>query len=523
MKNLYFIFLFLILNGCQKSEDGKVEIIPLPPTELKATVISKDQVDLTWKDNSTNETGFKIERKTDSGNFTEIGSIALDVTTFSDKTVDLNTNYTYRVYSFNQVGKSISYSNEVVIKTLNVPALTTYAIDQISSSGANSGGTVTSDGGSTITSQGIVWDTATNPTIALSTKASSTTSPGGLGAFKSSMTGLKASTKYFVRAFATNSAGTSYGNELTFSTSATIVAPTLTTSSVSQIYSTGAISGGVISSDGNSSINSRGVVWSTSTNPTIQLSTKTINGTGIGSFQSSITGLLPNTKYYVRAYATNMGQTGYGNEVSFTSESAFAFKTVTGANGKIWIDRNLGATQVATSSTDVESYGDLYQWGRGSDGHQKRTSPTTSTLATTDFPGHGNFIINPNQPNPWRSGQQNNNLWQGVNGVNNPCPDGFRLPTETEFKAEIASWNMKNADGAFSSPLKLPRSGGRVDTNGQLFVVGTWGRYWTSTIDGTGVALLYFYNGPINNMPEGWASIDYNNRAFGACVRCIKN
>jgi uncharacterized protein (TIGR02145 family) len=523
MKNLYFILIFLVLNACQKSDDGKVEVIPLPPTELKATVISKDQVDLTWKDNSTNETGFKIERKTDAGNFTEIGTIALDVTTFSDKTVDLNTNYTYRVLSFNQVGKSISYSNEVTIKTLNVPALTTYAIDQISSSGANSGGTVTSDGGSTITSQGIVWDTATNPTIALSTKASSTTSPGGIGTFKSLMTGLKASTKYFVRAYATNSAGTSYGNELSFSTSATIVPPTLTTSAISQIYSSGAISGGVISSDGNSSINSRGVVWSTSTNPTIQLSTKTINGTGVGSFQSSITGLQPNTKYYVRAYATNIGETGYGNEVSFTTEAAFAFNTVIGANGKIWIDRNLGATQVASSGTDVASYGDLYQWGRGTDGHQKRTSPTTSTLATTDSPGHGNFIINPNQPNPWRSGQQNNNLWQGVNGVNNPCPNGYRLPTETEWKAEIASWNNKNADGAFSSPLKLPRSGGRTDTNGQLFVVGTWGRYWSSTIDGTGVALLYFYNGPINNMPDGWASIDYNNRAFGACVRCIKD
>lgn len=523
MKNLYFILLFLVLNGCKKSEDGKVEVIPLPPTELKATLISKDQVDLTWKDNSTNETGFKIERKTDSGNFTEIGSTAADVTTFSDKTIDLNTNYTYRVYSFNQVGKSISYSNEVAIKTINVSALTTYAIDQISSSSAMSGGTVTSDGGSTITSQGLVWDTATNPTIALSTKSSSTTSPGGLGTFKSAMTGLKASTKYFVRAYATNSAGTSYGNELSFTTNASIVLPVLSTYAITEISSSGGVSGGVFSSDGNSSIIARGVVWDTSTNPTIALNTKTSDGTGSGAFKSSIRGLKASTKYFVRAYATNIAGTGYGNEVSFTSESAFTFNTVIGANGKIWIDRNLGAAQVATSSTDVASYGDLYQWGRESDEHQKRTSPTTSTLATTDFPGHGNFIISPNQPNPWRSGQQNNNLWQGVNGVNNPCPDGYRLPTETEWKAEIASWNKKNADGAFSSPLKLPKAGGRVDTNGQLFVVGTWGRYWTSTIEGTAGALLYFYNGPINNMPEGWASIGYNNRAFGNSVRCIKN
>jgi hypothetical protein len=261
MKNLYFILLFLILSGCKKSEDGKVEVIPLPPTELKATVISKDQVDLTWKDNSTNETGFKIERKTDLGNFTEIGTIAIDVTTFSDKTVELNKNYTYRVYSFNKVGKSISYSNEIAINTINVPALTTYAIDQISSSSAMSGGTVTSDGGSTITSQGLVWDTATNPTIALNTKSGSTTSPGGLGSFKSALTGLKASTKYFVRAYATNSAGTSYGNELSFTTDAYIIAPTLTTNTISDILSDGAKSGGNISADGGSAITTRGVVW----------------------------------------------------------------------------------------------------------------------------------------------------------------------------------------------------------------------------------------------------------------------
>ena len=95
MKRLILIFILLIVFiGCKKSDDGTVEIIPLSPSELKATLVSKEQVDLTWKDNSTNETGFKIERKTDSGNFAEIGSTAADVTTFSDKTVSLNTNYT---------------------------------------------------------------------------------------------------------------------------------------------------------------------------------------------------------------------------------------------------------------------------------------------------------------------------------------------------------------------------------------------------------------------------------------------
>jgi uncharacterized protein (TIGR02145 family) len=510
MKNLYIILFLLTLCGCKKSDDGTVEVIPLAPTELKGTIISKDQLDLTWKDNSTNETGYKVERKTESGNFTEIGSTATDVTTFSDKTVSLNTNYTYRVYSFNKVGKSIQYSNEVSIKTINLPTLSTYAIDQISSSGANSGGTVTSDGGSTITALGIVWDTATNPTIALSTKASSTTSPS-LGAFKSSMTGLKESTKYYVRAFATNSAGTSYGNELSFTTNAYVVPPVLSTYAVTEISSSGGVSGGVFSSDGNSSITARGVVWDTATNPTIALSTKTSDGTGAGSFKSSITGLKANTKYFVKAYAINSAGTSYGNEVSFTTTAAvsFTFNTVIGANKRIWMDRNLGATRVATSSTDVEAYGDLYQWGRGADGHQSRTSATITTLSSADQPGNGRFILAPDKPIDWRS-PQNNNLWQGVNGTNNPCPSGYRLPTEAEWTTERDSWSPKTSVGAFASPLKLPMAGNRTGYDGLIIKVGTIGYYWSSTDYGL-------------SFEGSYTSMSPYSRANGFSVRCIKD
>lgn len=93
--------------------------------------------------------------------------------------------------------------------------------------------------------------------------------------------------------------------------------------------------------------------------------------------------------------------------------------------GKIWMDRNLGATHVATSSMDADSYGDLYQWGRDADGHQIRTSGTTDTLSSMDVPGHGDFILAPNSPVDWRN-PQNDNLWQGVNGINNPCPAGYK-------------------------------------------------------------------------------------------------
>jgi antitoxin component YwqK of YwqJK toxin-antitoxin module len=96
-------------------------------------------------------------------------------------------------------------------------------------------------------------------------------------------------------------------------------APVLTTTSITNITNNSATSGGIVTSDGGANITARGVVWSTSPIPTIELSTKTVDGTGTGSFTSSITGLLPNTTYYVRAYATNSAGTSYGNEITFTT------------------------------------------------------------------------------------------------------------------------------------------------------------------------------------------------------------
>jgi len=182
--------------------------------------------------------------------------------------------------------------------------------------------------------------------------------------------------------------------------------------------------------------------------------------------------------------------------------------------GKVWMDRNLGASQVATSSTDAASYGHLYQWGRAADGHQIRTSGTTVTLSAIDQPAHGNFILASNSPRDWRS-PQNDNLWQGVSGVNNPCPSGYRLPTFTELEDERVSWGTNNAAGAFASPLKLPMSGYRNSSNGSLGSVGTNGNYWSSTVSGTFSRRLYFDSSPAN--------VDAANRAYGFSVRCIKD
>jgi hypothetical protein len=182
--------------------------------------------------------------------------------------------------------------------------------------------------------------------------------------------------------------------------------------------------------------------------------------------------------------------------------------------GRTWMDRNLGASQVATSSIDQNAYGDLYQWGRRADGHQCRTSPTTATLSSVDQPAHGNFILAPNPPYDWRS-PQNTNLWQGVNGVNNPCPSGYRLPTVIELNNERLSWASNNSSGAFAAPLKWTLAGIRYHSVGSVSGVGTWGCYWSSTVSGTYSRKLVFDS-------VGATTTD-DNRALGFPVRCIKN
>ena len=176
--------------------------------------------------------------------------------------------------------------------------------------------------------------------------------------------------------------------------------------------------------------------------------------------------------------------------------------------GRTWMDRNIGATRAATSNTDSEAYGHLFQWGRNSDGHELRTSGTTTTLSSTDIPGHGDFILVSSSPYDWRS-PQNDNLWQGI------IADGWRLPTEAEWEAERASWSSNNAAGAYGSVLKLPVAGYRLYSNGSLYTVGSNGYYWSSTVDGAFSRYLFF------NSSNAFRVSYY--RAYGCSVRLIKD
>ncbi|HOY31638.1 MAG TPA: hypothetical protein PKW80_07135 [Bacteroidales bacterium] len=227
-----------------------------------------------------------------------------------------NTTYYVRAYATNAVGTA--YGNEVNFTTIPavVPALSTANMTSVDGSSAISGGDISSSGGYPVTARGVCWSTNPNPTIA----DNITSNGSGTGTFTSTITGLIPNTLYYLRAYATNSVGTAYGNEVIFTTLVCIL-PTLTTISMSAIGGISAKCGGNISSSGNCSP-ARGVCWSTNPNPTIADSI-TSDGTGTGSYTSTLTGLTPHTVYYVRAYATNLVGTNYGNEISFNSGYVF--------------------------------------------------------------------------------------------------------------------------------------------------------------------------------------------------------
>jgi uncharacterized protein (TIGR02145 family) len=193
-----------------------------------------------------------------------------------------------------------------------IPILTTTAATEVTQSAAECGGTIISDSGLVITARGVCW----SRNIIMPTITNSRTLDGaGVGSFTSSIIGLNAATRYYIRAYATNSAGTGYGN-VEILTTLPYPVPVVTTSAVVAITRTTAICGGTVTSDSAAPVTRRGVCWSPNPLPNIY-DPNTTDGDGVGSFSSSITGLDGGISYNVRAYAINESGVGYGNVVNF--------------------------------------------------------------------------------------------------------------------------------------------------------------------------------------------------------------
>jgi len=257
--------------------------------------------------------------------------------------------YYVRAYATNSVGTA--YGEEFAYQGITLPNVYLYDIYNTTASSTNTASVIMKTGNTTLSDKGVVWSESHNPTLS---DYSYSNGSGGvyLDQYVSILNGLDENTTYYVKPYATNTVGTYYGNEMSFTTqslSCTILA-TLTTNSITNITSDSATSGGNISSDGNCSITARGVCWSTSPNPTISLPTKTNDGTGIGSFSSSITGLTCGATYYVRSYATNAYGTAYGNENIFVPTGNYTVEL-----NKINYVIQWGTTYDATNGSDLST------------------------------------------------------------------------------------------------------------------------------------------------------------------------
>ena len=312
--------------------------------------------------------------------FSEAGGLG----TFTGALTGLTAGTAYHVRAFAVNGGGTSYGDEVTFTTLPVsaPVLVTKAVTGISSNIAGSGGVIATDGGSPITAKGVCWGVNPAPTIA----GSHSTDGAGAASFNSTMTGLTPLTAYHVRAYATNALGTSYGDDLTFTTTDLLLpgptVPIVGTTTPAIATSSTASSGGYVSGDGGSPVTARGVCWGTAQNPTLADSCSTDGGTGVGHFSSTVTGLAGcGVVYYVRAYATNSTGTGYGNQAT-VSTGLLPTVTTAPVTGIGFYDATSGGTVTDDGGCAITQKGIAWWWN---------PAPLIGHAWTTDGAGGGTW------------------------------------------------------------------------------------------------------------------------------------
>ena len=211
-------------------------------------------------------------------------------------------------------------------------------------------------------------------------------------------------------------------------------------------------------------------------------------------------------KYYVQAYAKNTSGIDYDSSSSLTFQNVPTMKF----GGFTWIDRNLGASSYAVSTTDINSYGFYYQWGRGNDGHQIINSDAINGPSGTSYPATPYFYKSSSN---W--GPQNTNLWT-ASSSNNPCPSGFRVPNQGEMSTLTAS-AATSADILFTNASsRVPLTGYRSGSNGIYYDKNSNGYYWTAITETTQNWSAAFY------IVSSWRA-QWFIRATGMPVRCILN
>jgi len=395
----------------------------------------------------------------------------------------------------------------------DIPVLKTMAVTNITTVSATSGGQITSEGSSTVTARGVCWSVKQTPTIQF--KDSITTDGTGLGTFVSTLTGLKPGKTYYFRAYATNSVGTGYGNQLTVIIAPTV--PSLTTTVISATSDTEVNSGGTILDDGGMPVFVRGVCWSTRKNPT-NANFYSTDGSGSGVFNSTVIGLLPDSTYYLRAYATNSVGTAYGNERSFSTgkllvrdvdKNYYHFVTI---GSQVWMTDNLKTTRLRDSTLIA-------------------LAEDNSTWNNLTVPGYCWYDNNKDDNRNIYGALYN---WSTVSS-GKLCPTGWHVPTDVEWtiltdrlggealaggklkESSSVYWKVPNA-GATNETLFSALPGGYRVNAGEYGNIGSYGNWWCSTsVNSTVAYYRYLYYG------NGTATKSYISQKYGLSVRCLKN
>ncbi len=531
-QNLRFIpllaiagILTIIAFGCGKEDDDMNDKKPAEVATLTTASVSEvTSTSAKSGGNITNDGGAAITARgvvwgtSENPTITSNSGITSDGTgtgTFTSNLsgLDPGTAYYVRAYATNSEGTA--YGNQVPFSAgAQPPTVTTAEIVDKTTNLAIGGGEVTDDGASQVTARGVVWSTSDNPT--LDDNDGFTTDDAGTGEFTSELTGLDPATAYYVRAYATNSAGTAYGNQVQFSTDA--LPPTVITAEIADSTENSAIGGGEVTDDGGAGVTARGVVWSTSENPTLDDNDGfTTDDAGTGEFTSELTGLDRETTYYVRAYATNSGGTGYGEQVQFTT----LYGTVTDADDNVYLVVRIGDQEWMAENLRTTKYNDGTAITNITGDSQWRDNRTTGAYCWYDNDESNGEIY----------GAIYN--WLAVE-TGKLCPTGWRVASDedwtelTEFLGgldvaggklkEVGTehWNDPNEGATDEYGFRALPGGNRDILNGSFTLKGIIGFWYTSTADGANIWYRAMSNGS-TGVTRARAASDY-----GFYVRCIK-
>ncbi len=330
MKKLHFIILAAMLAfvGCgKKAEDVNVELVTV---ENEVKTIGSTQAYFECEFEYLNEItkALLVYCEDDQLKYAQTSKLELVNGKWITQMnyLEKSTKYYYRYEFYN--GYNLMWTeifNFTTTDQQDKPTVETVEATNITMTTATVEGNVTNDGGSPVTERGICYSVYENPTLSDSVRLAGI----GIGRFYCEMSNLTNATTYYIRAFATNSEGTSFGDVITIRTVEHPMLATVTTDEVSDITINTAVCGGNVLNDGFAEVTERGICYATHEEPTV-FDYKVPGGEGLGLFQCRMSGLEMLTTYYVRAYAKNREGYAYGNEVSFvTADETYLPEVIT--------------------------------------------------------------------------------------------------------------------------------------------------------------------------------------------------